>query len=258
MTEARANRMISTIAGHEICDKIQTLTRAPPDEYPEYLSQIYQSRDMELMVVKAVDTINNLFTLYFEGCSETMRDKAVRKAIYHVDIWRKFNREFFDLMLALIRDNAPGKPGSAIQEEILAKIDMLSNPSMRQLQKEKDRVVIVNSRKATDLSLFSDLPNSGSLVITVYVPRHLEADNNALEVEFPVGEGSKESVLALLNKYLPWMTFTSVKSQLPSELACSTIFRAEIPAANRQREFLAALRALASAKTNLHGKTTEF
>ncbi|MEM4634177.1 MAG: hypothetical protein QW275_03420 [Candidatus Anstonellaceae archaeon] len=234
-----------SLAGKEIADIVNILTRDKSQSYQEYLTRIYQSRDMELMVVKAVDMIHNLSTLYFEGCSEKMKSSIVRKALYHVDIWRKFNKDFFGLMFALICDNAPKKAnGSKINEEILRKIEYLKYPSIRQIQKEKDGVVIVNLRKSLDLSLFSDLPNSGSPVITVYMPRHLDTEET-IEIEFPESFGTPNQILEKVSKEMPWLHFEIAKSALPPGLVCTTILCTSMPPAEKQEEFLKALKRIA-------------
>ncbi|MCX8197952.1 MAG: hypothetical protein N3F07_02030 [Candidatus Micrarchaeota archaeon] len=233
---------IACLAGKDVADDIAILTRKE-EPYIDYLRRIYQSQNMELMVIKAVDMINNLSTLYFEGCSRKLKQSTVQKALYHVDIWRKFNREFFELMFALIKDNAPRKPRGKADAEIIRRIEYLSHPSMRQIQKEKYGLVIVNPRKSLDLSLFSDLPNSGSPVITVYMPRHLDAEE-IIEVEFPESFGSPQDVLSRVQKEIPWMKFEKSESALPSGLVCTTILKTGMPPAERQEEFIDSLRRL--------------
>jgi len=257
-TADEVNADLLGIAGPRIVAKSDKLTHDKKEQsYHDYLEEIYQSGDLQLMVVKAIDMIRNLSTLYYENSAEKTRNSVVSKALEHVEIWKKLNRNVFELMFMLITDNAPAMAKTEIENGILSNIEQLKGKSLRQKNREIEKLVVINWRGDVNLSLLSDLPDSGSPVITVYFPRHLQPENE-LEIEFPAGAGGAEYIRAKLRAKLPWMAFEQVQSKLPPELVCTTIFKTKIPEDERHDEFLAKLHQLAEHEKEMHGRTLEF
>jgi hypothetical protein len=231
--------------GKRVIEKVNLLTHdKKKDNYRTYLEKIYQSGDLELMVIKAVDMIRNLSTLYFEGCEQELRERVSKKALTHVEIWKKLNRHMFELMLELIKNNTIDA-SDKVDENIKARIDNLKRKSLRQKKREDDKVVMVNWRGEVNLSLLSDIPDSGSPVITIYVPRYMIEDDQ-MEIEFPIEAGSAEEIGKKLKKAFKWLEFEKVESKLPPKLVCTTIFRFKTPEESRHEEFLRKIKRMAS------------
>ena len=244
---------IRRIAGERILRNVRTLsrrfnTKGVKEEYPLFLERIYKSQNLQLMIVKAVDTIEKLKMIYFDA-NPQLRLNNMAKALEHVDIWRKINKPFFQLMLAIITDNRT--------PEFEAKIKLLEHASLRQYFREQKRHVEINWRGELDLSLLRSLPDSGSPVLIIYVPESLQK-LDYLEVEFPDFAGSADYVFNKIKQKLPWMDFTPAKSKLPEPLQCTTIFKAKMPLSNDYIRFAEGIRALSQDLAGFYSKLQPF
>jgi len=123
---------IGELAGPKVAEYVRRLTRNKEEEYELYLQTVYSSENVGIMVVKALDTIDNLKGLYFEGRSEEFRERQIEKALQHVKIWRKLNKHFSGSCLRLSRTtwrrSSKGKSGT---RSILSRTMTSTRPSAR-------------------------------------------------------------------------------------------------------------------------------
>ncbi len=224
---------ISEIAGSGVAGKIGILTKNKNESYETYLERIYRSENIGTMVVKALDTIHNLATLYYD-CPDSMRDSVVGKAVMHADIWRKLNRELFEVIFTLIEGNETERISNDTRIGILA----LSQKSIRQIYHEKLGLIMLNIRGNADLNLIRSLPDAGTSIITIYVPSSLENRVGYLEIEFPEVLGTAEEIRIKLGGVFNGIEFELVKSKLPDELACTHIFRTDMPPIGKYESFV--------------------
>ncbi|MBM3229105.1 HD domain-containing protein [Candidatus Parvarchaeota archaeon] len=111
----RAEHQIRQIAGEKIWNNVTVLSHNEEKEsHEEYLRRVYNSRHVGVMVVKALDMLENLKTLYFEpkkdplsiAAYENLAANTIEKALNHLGIWKKLNREFFELMHSFVDDHS--------------------------------------------------------------------------------------------------------------------------------------------------------
>jgi len=204
--------------GKKVMKNVRIITHNLACNYENYLRDIYRSENIQLMILKAVDTIENLKTLYFEGCPAKLRRSVTDKALMHSDLWRKINKPFFELMFALIKDNAPVEFSERIKKQ--------EEKSHRQKRRERHGSVDVNWRGELKLNLIRELPNAESPVITIYHPESFQSRIDYIELEFPGFVGDANNVHKLLSRHMPpELSFRKVQSKLPPIFECTTIFR---------------------------------
>ena len=191
--------------------------------YGGYLRQIYDSGDLQLMTIKIMDLIENLKTLNFKGATPEFKNRICSKALLHMDIWKKLNKEVFTTVISLLNDDL-GDFSRKNQRKIYRQEH---GKSMRQQEYEQSRVAIMTSRGEITLEFLNNLPYAESDVITVFAPGTLQ-EKGPLDIEIPSSAGTTESLLKILKQAFPDMKFRRVKSALPSELQCTAIFRSKI------------------------------
>ncbi|MFA6214156.1 MAG: hypothetical protein WC717_02660 [Candidatus Micrarchaeia archaeon] len=218
--------------GGGVLEKVQVLThdkgKGSRETYDDYLGRVYSSNDMFIMAIKALDTLENLKTLYVDGFSDEFKQSTIEKAIKHVKLWRKINRQFFELMLELIK----GVGLDGLEEKV--KHD-LEAPSLAQIAMESAGCTFVNWRGEIAYSLILSLPNADSPVLIIYKPEAMQ-EINYIEVEFPECVGGTEEAARYLRRHLGWMAFEEEQSRLPENLRNTAIFRTRIvPPEERER-----------------------
>jgi hypothetical protein len=247
---AKVSQKIKEIGGSKVLDMVLLLTRDRNKEtYRQYLERVYGSNNVYVMVIKALDTLENLKTLFFEGCEESFIESTVRKALYHVKLWQKTNWQFFGLMLELIK--------AADRPELRDRIAELETRSTSQLAMERRGYEIVNWRGHVTFSLLLQLPNADSPVLIVYRPDAMEPIDY-VEVEFPSFMGGSDETMKILKKHLGWMNFKEAQSRLPENLRETAIFRAKRPALNEAKRFLDGIERIGMEIKNSHGTLSEF
>lgn len=222
-------KCILNIGGQRVRNHVVALSKGVNEEYADYLIRLFNYENVEIAIVKFLDTLDRL-----KNPAPFGMETQVERACDHMILWKKINMEIFGLIHGLAWYNVLGNEGDVKGgfEGLAEILKEIGEESLNQFQRDNMPYILAYGRHRFTLDLVQRLPDEGTL-ITVYNPEGRLAQVDFIEVEFPRYISAKMAG-RLMKEHLDEFGFRKVPSVLPKELVCTTIFRAQLPKGREQ------------------------